>query len=114
MANSADKGKKTSGYSKWVEEFEKSKPSKNKKFMTTSSRPIKPLYGPEDIEGIDFERDLGYPGQYPYTRGVHASMYRRKMWTMRQFSGFGSASQTNERLHYLLEQGQMGLSVAFF
>jgi len=113
MDKSADKKNRNTGYSKWIEDFEKSSPEKNKKFMTTSSRPIKPLYGPEDVENVDFDRDIGYPGQYPYTRGVHASMYRRKMWTMRQFSGFGSAKQTNERLHYLLKQGQMGLSVAF-
>jgi methylmalonyl-CoA mutase N-terminal domain/subunit len=81
--------------------------------MTTSSRPIKPLYTPDDAANIDFEKDIGYPGEYPYTRGVHASMYRGRPWTMRQFSGFGSPKQTNERYHFLLKRGQMGLSVAF-
>lgn len=105
------KGK--SAYSKWLENFEKSAPRNDKKFMTTSSRPIKPLYSPDDAAGIDFDRDIGYPGEYPYTRGVHASMYRGRPWTMRQFSGFGSPKQTNERYHFLLKRGQMGLSVAF-
>ena len=70
---------------KWQKEYEESGPE-NKKFMTVSSKPIKPLYTPHDTAEIDFDRDIGYPGQYPYTRGVHASMYRRKSWTMRQFS----------------------------
>ncbi len=108
-----DNQPKNSGYAKWLEEYEKSCPDKDKKFMTVSSRPIKPLYTPEDVKNIDFDRDIGQPGQYPYTRGVHSSMYRKKGWTMRQFSGFGSARQTNERAHFLLKQGQMGLSVAF-
>jgi methylmalonyl-CoA mutase N-terminal domain/subunit len=112
--NKPTKAKKTqSAYSGWVEEFEKSGPPKGRKFMTVSSRPIKPLYTPEDTADIDFEKDIGYPGQYPYTRGVHASMYRGRPWTMRQFSGFGSPKQTNERYHFLLKRGQMGLSVAF-
>jgi methylmalonyl-CoA mutase N-terminal domain/subunit len=105
--------KEQSAYSRWVEEFEKSGPPKGKKFMTVSSRPIKPIYTPEDTADIDFEKDVSYPGQYPYTRGVHASMYRGRPWTMRQFSGFGSPKQTNERYHFLLKRGQMGLSVAF-
>ncbi len=105
--------KNKSAYSKWVEDFEKSAPPRDKKFMTTSSRPIKPLYVPEDTADIDLEKDIGYPGQYPYTRGVHSSMYRGKIWTMRQFSGFGSPKQTNERYHFLLKRGQTGLSVAF-
>jgi methylmalonyl-CoA mutase N-terminal domain/subunit len=107
------KKKTDEGYAKWLAEYEESCPDKNWKFMTVSSKPIKPLYGPKDVEDIDFDRDIGYPGQYPYTRGVHASMYRRKIWTMRQFSGFGSPAQTNERYHFLLKRGQMGLSVAF-
>jgi methylmalonyl-CoA mutase N-terminal domain/subunit len=101
------------GYDRWLKEFEDSGPDKNWKFMTVSSKPIRPLYAPKDVENIDFDRDIGYPGQFPYTRGVHASMYRRKIWTMRQFSGFGSPAQTNERYHFLLKRGQMGLSVAF-
>lgn len=107
-----DNSKKTA-HEKWLAEFGESGPETKKKFMTVSSRKIKPLYAPCDMEKVDFDRDIGYPGQYPYTRGVHASMYRKKSWTMRQFSGFGSPRQTNERYHFLLKQGQMGLSVAF-
>lgn len=101
------------GRALWEEEFAKSKIPPGKKFMTVSSKLLKPMYGPEDVRGIDYERDIGYPGQYPYTRGVHASMYRGRGWTMRQFSGFGAPRQTNERYHYLLKRGQTGLSVAF-
>ena len=101
------------GHEKWVKEFEESGPDVEKKFMTVSSRPIKPLYAPDNIENIDIEHDIGYPGQYPYTRGVHASMYRKRLWTMRQFSGFGAPRQTNERFHFLLDHGQTGLSTAF-
>jgi methylmalonyl-CoA mutase N-terminal domain/subunit len=82
-------------------------------FTTISGRPIEPLYTPQDVAGVDYRRDLGDPGQFPYTRGVHETMYRGKMWTMRQFAGFGSAAQTNARFKYLLEHGVHGLSVAF-
>jgi methylmalonyl-CoA mutase N-terminal domain/subunit len=82
-------------------------------FTTISGRPIEPLYKPESIAALDYARDLGDPGQFPYTRGVHETMYRGKMWTMRQFAGFGSAAQTNARFKYLLEHGVHGLSVAF-
>ena len=82
-------------------------------FTTISGRPIEPLYRPEDVAGLDYGRDLADPGQFPYTRGVHETMYRGKPWTMRQFAGFGSAAQTNERFKYLLEHGSHGLSVAF-
>ncbi|UCC78351.1 MAG: methylmalonyl-CoA mutase family protein [Candidatus Zixiibacteriota bacterium] len=112
MERSTKNKTQVSGYSKWLEGFEKSA-SKDKKFMTTSSRPIKPLYVPVDTAGIDFDKDIAYPGEYPYTRGVHASMYRGRLWTMRQFSGFGTPKQTNERYHFLLDRGQTGLSVAF-
>ncbi len=80
---------------------------------TISDLPLKALYGPEDVAHLDLVRDLGVPGEYPYTRGIHANMYRDRLWTMRQFAGFGNAAQTNARYHYLLAQGQMGLSVAF-
>jgi methylmalonyl-CoA mutase N-terminal domain/subunit len=80
---------------------------------TMSDIPLKELYGPDDLAELDLERDLGQPGEYPYTRGIHPSMYRGRLWTMRQFAGFGNAKQTNERYHFLLAQGQMGLSVAF-
>ena len=80
---------------------------------TISDIPLKPLYGPEDVAHLDLARDIAFPGEYPYTRGIHPTMYRGRLWTMRQFAGFGNAKQTNERYHYLLAQGQMGLSVAF-
>ncbi len=80
---------------------------------TISGRPIEPLYRPEDVTGVEYDRDLGDPGQFPYTRGVHETMYRGRLWTMRQFAGFGAARQTNERFKYLLEHGGSGLSVAF-
>jgi methylmalonyl-CoA mutase N-terminal domain/subunit len=81
--------------------------------ITVSSVPIEPLYTPESLNGFDPEADLGYPGQYPFTRGVHATMYRSRLWTMRQFAGFGTARQTNERFKFLLGKGQTGLSTAF-
>ncbi|MFN2459425.1 MAG: methylmalonyl-CoA mutase [Candidatus Velthaea sp.] len=80
---------------------------------TISDLPLQPLYGPADVAGLDLASDLGVPGEFPYTRGIHTNMYRERLWTMRQFAGFGNAKQTNERYHFLLAQGQMGLSVAF-
>src|SRR4051794_19053382 len=80
---------------------------------TVSSVPIDALYTPESLNGFDPETDLGYPGQYPFARGVHASMYRSRLWTMRQFAGFGTARDTNQRFKFLLEKGQNGLSTAF-
>jgi methylmalonyl-CoA mutase N-terminal domain/subunit len=80
---------------------------------TQSGMPIKRLYTPEDARGLDYDRDLNFPGEYPYTRGAQPTMYRAKPWTMRMFAGFGTAEETNERFKYLLRQGQMGLSVAF-
>jgi methylmalonyl-CoA mutase N-terminal domain/subunit len=82
-------------------------------FTTISGVPIAPLYGPEDLRGIDPARDIGEPGEFPYTRGIHRDMYRGKLWTMRQFSGFATPEETNRRYLYLLQQGQTGLSVAF-
>src|SRR5256885_5889479 len=82
-------------------------------FETISGEEVKPLYTEEDRTGSDPERDLGYPGEYPYTRGVYPSMYRGRLWTMRQFAGFGTAEETNKRFHYLLDHGQTGLSTAF-
>lgn len=82
-------------------------------FETVSGRPVAPLYTPADVADVDYERDLGLPGQYPFTRGVYDNMYRGRLWTMRQFSGFGSAEDTNARYKYLLAHGQTGLSVAF-
>src|SRR5579862_5726101 len=82
-------------------------------FTTISGREVPALCRPEDMADLDYARDLGDPGSYPFTRGVHESMYRGKVWTMRQFAGFGSAAQTNARFKYLLEHGSHGLSVAF-
>jgi len=84
-----------------------------KDWTTVSGRRIKELYTPLDIPGFDYKKELGFPGEYPFTRGVHPTMYRGRLWTMRQFSGFGTAEDTNKRYKYLLAQGQTGLSVAF-
>jgi len=81
--------------------------------QTISGRPVKAVYGPEDLAGFDPDAALGEPGEFPFTRGPHPEMYRKQLWTMRQFAGFGTPAQTNERFHYLLAQGQMGLSTAF-
>lgn len=88
-------------------------PESQSAFTTASLRPIKRLYTPNDLPDFDYTRDLGFPGEFPYTRGIHATGYRGKLWTMRQFAGFGSPTDTNRRFKYLLEQGQTGLSVAF-
>jgi len=84
-----------------------------RQFTTISGVPIQPLYGPDDLRGFDPARELGAPGEFPYTRGIHRDMYRGRLWTMRQFSGFATPEETNRRYHYLLAQGQTGLSVAF-
>ena len=102
---------------RWEEEelkpaLEKS-PERAKTFTTLSGVPVERLYTPADLAGFDYQRDLGDPGEYPFTRGIHPTMYRGKVWTMRQFSGFAAPEDTNRRLHYLLEQGQTGLSIAF-
>jgi len=83
------------------------------KYTTVSGKEINPLYSPEDLESRDFINEIGFPGQYPYTRGIHSTGYRGKTWTMRQFAGFGTPEDTNERFKYLLANGQTGLSVAF-
>ena len=88
-------------------------PERHAPFTTISGAQIERLYTPDDIAQLDYEADLGLPGRYPYTRGVHATGYRGKLWTMRMFAGFGTAEETNARFRYLLEQGQTGLSVAF-
>jgi len=88
-------------------------PARKSDFTTVSGADVDPLAGPDSIAGFDFERDLGWPGEYPFTRGVQPTMYRGKLWTMRQFAGFGTAKQTNQRFHYLLAHGQTGLSTAF-
>ncbi len=88
-------------------------PERRTEFVSTSSRPVQRLYTPLDIADLDYRRDLGWPGEYPFTRGVHSTMYRGRLWTMRMFAGFGTAEETNARYKYLLQQGNMGLSVAF-
>ncbi|HWG89747.1 MAG TPA: methylmalonyl-CoA mutase family protein [Candidatus Thermoplasmatota archaeon] len=92
----------------------KKAPERQKEFVTTSSRPVPRLVGPWDLpEGWSYEKDLGFPGEFPFTRGVQPTMYRGRLWTMRQFAGFGTAEETNERFKYLIEQGTTGLSTAF-
>jgi methylmalonyl-CoA mutase, N-terminal domain len=96
-----------------LEESLSKHPERSDQFMTTSSDPVDRLYTPLDIADLDYERDLGFPGEYPFTRGVHATMHRGRLWTMRMFAGFGTAEETNKRYKYLLEHGETGLSVAF-
>jgi methylmalonyl-CoA mutase, N-terminal domain len=101
------------GMDDWRRELYDATPQREGELSSTiSGLPNDPLYGPENVD-IDYENDLGYPGVYPFTRGVYPSMYRGKLWTMRQFAGFGTAAETNERFRYLLEHGQTGLSTAF-
>ena len=96
----------------WRRDQYGSTPERDGLFTTISGLDNEPLYTPENVE-IDYDRDLGYPGSFPYTRGVYPSMYRGRLWTMRQFAGFGTAEETNARFRYLLDQGQTGLSTAF-
>jgi methylmalonyl-CoA mutase N-terminal domain/subunit len=88
-------------------------PERKKEIRNISEIPIKRLYTPLDTKNLNYMQDLGFPGEYPFTRGVHATMYRGRLWTMRQFSGFGTAEQTNKRFKYLLKEGETGLSIAF-
>jgi methylmalonyl-CoA mutase N-terminal domain/subunit len=97
---------------RWRDHYRKAG-ERDAEFQTLSGEPLEPLYTADDVAGIDYERDLGYPGHYPFTRGVYHSMYRGRLWTMRQFAGFGSPAETNQRYKFLLKQGQGGLSVAF-
>ena len=102
----------TADRERWEKEIAAA-PTRPQPPTTVSGEPIAPLYTPDSLNGFDPDTDLGYPGQYPFARGVHASMYRSRLWTMRQFAGFGTARQTNERFKFLLEKGQTGLSTAF-
>ncbi len=88
-------------------------PERKEEFLTGSSEKVKRIYAPNDTKNIDYEKDIGYPGVYPYTRGVYPTMHRGRLWTMRQYAGFGDAEESNRRYKYLLEQGQTGLSIAF-
>ncbi|TML53278.1 MAG: methylmalonyl-CoA mutase [Actinobacteria bacterium] len=102
-----------SGTEEWKKELYEAAPERQGElFSTISGLENEPLYTPDSMP-VDYERDLGYPGVYPFTRGVYPSMYRGRLWTMRQFAGFGTAQETNERFRYLLEHGQTGLSTAF-
>jgi len=98
---------------KWLRNDYEKAPKRDIRFTTISDLPVEPLYDPTDLEGFDSEVDLGVPGQYPFTRGIQKTMYRGRLWTMRQFAGFGTAKDTNQRYHFLLQNGLTGLSVAF-
>ena len=104
-------------HDKWVKEVLEpalaKHPERNKKFMTTSSQKVDRLYTPLDNLNVNYGDDISFPGEFPYTRGIHSTMYRGRLWTMRMFAGFGSAEETNARFKYLLEQGNAGLSTAF-
>ncbi|MDE3058542.1 MAG: methylmalonyl-CoA mutase family protein [Bacteroidota bacterium] len=109
--NDAEKVKSTK--EKWQSNVLRSGNVRGVKFTTVSGTPIEMLYTPDDIENINYLSDISLPGEYPYTRGIHDTMYRGKLWTMRQFAGFGTPEDTNARFKYLLEHGQTGLSTAF-
>jgi methylmalonyl-CoA mutase N-terminal domain/subunit len=111
MATTEDR-RRLDATEEWRREVYEQKPERGALTTTISGLPNEPLYTPDNVE-IDYERDLGWPGVYPYTRGVYPSMYRGRLWTMRQFAGFGTAEETNARFRYLLEHGQTGLSTAF-
>lgn len=101
---------------KWKEDLSKilsETPERLPRFTTISDLEIKGLYTPQDIEGLDYSKDIGFPGIYPFTRGIQPSMYRGRLWTMRMFSGLGGPEETNKRFHYLLAHGETGLSIAF-
>ncbi len=102
----------TASYEHWRDEYERAK-KREVDFDTLSGEDLEPLYTPEHLKDFDADRDLGQPGHYPFTRGVYTTMYRGRLWTIRQFSGFGDVRATNERYKFLLDQGQTGLSVAF-
>jgi methylmalonyl-CoA mutase, N-terminal domain len=108
MATATD----TAARQRWEKESAAA-PRREQPPTTVSGAPVEPLYTPESLNGFDYDSDLGYPGQYPFARGAHATMYRSRLWTMRQFAGFGTPRQTNERFKFLLEKGQTGLSTAF-
>ena len=108
-----DMEKLKSAKQEWLENKNKLSVDRDQKYITASSEPVELLATPSDLEDFDYFNDLSFPGEYPYTRGIHYNMYRGRMWTMRQFAGFGTPKDTNERFKYLLKHGQTGLSVAF-
>jgi methylmalonyl-CoA mutase N-terminal domain/subunit len=97
----------------WLKKTEDSSRIRDIKFITTSSEPVELLASPVHLVNFDYDQEVGYPGEFPYTRGIHSNMYRGKLWTMRQFAGFGTPEDSNKRYHYLLKRGQTGLSIAF-
>src|SRR5437879_6793450 len=107
-----DRGERTGGAGEWRRRYEATPEREGELFSTISGVENEPLYSPENVE-LDYERDVGWPGAYPFTRGVYPSMYRGRLWTMRQFAGFGTAEETNARFRYLLDHGQTVLSTAF-
>jgi methylmalonyl-CoA mutase, N-terminal domain len=107
-----DREEQTGGVEEWKRRYEATPEREGELFSTISGVENEPLYSPDNVE-LDYERDLGWPGAYPFTRGVYPSMYRGRLWTMRQFAGFGTAEETNARFRYLLDHGQTGLSTAF-
>jgi methylmalonyl-CoA mutase, N-terminal domain len=107
-----DREEQTGGAEEWRRRYEATPEREGELFSTISGVENEPLYSPDNVE-LDYERDLGWPGAYPFTRGVYPSMYRGRLWTMRQFAGFGTAEETNARFRYLLDHGQTGLSTAF-
>ena len=116
MAKKHNVDKVAEGRKIWEAVFRESTstiPERLEQFSTVSDRPIQDLYTPLDIQELDYARDIGFPGQFPFTRGVQPSMYRGRLWTMRMFAGLGTAKDTNERFHLLVNQGQTGLSTAF-
>ncbi len=116
MFNKKDLDRIRAGNKKWQQAFKESvskTPERLKRFSTVSDRPIRNLYTPLDIRDLDYSKHAGFPGQYPFTRGVQPTMYRGKLWTMRMFAGLGSARDTNKRFHLLVKEGQTGLSTAF-
>jgi methylmalonyl-CoA mutase, N-terminal domain len=104
-------GKRAAGSEEWKRRYEASG-ERDAEFTSISGKEVEPLYGPEDVDP-ELEERVGHPGAYPFTRGPYPSMYRGRLWTMRQFAGFGTVEETNERFHYLLNHGQTGLSTAF-
>jgi methylmalonyl-CoA mutase N-terminal domain/subunit len=105
--------RRKTAYEEWAARYRGGKPAPKDSAETMSGLPLQPLYTPDDMEGWNYDQKLGYPGEFPYTRGVYPSMYRGQPWTIRQFAGYGTAQETNRRYKFLLAQGQAGLSVAF-
>src|SRR5215212_9060860 len=111
--DSGSTGASPDGKQAWVAPALAKHPERREAFASTSGVPVDRLYAPEDVASLDYARDLGYPGEYPFTRGIQPTMYRGRFWTMRQYAGFGTAEETNGRFKLLLEAGQTGLSTAF-